>query len=52
MKGFAIVKKKKPKLSAMNIYNNSQKEDVVLDSDEYTVDVEIKVVPKKKQLHF
>lgn len=52
MKGFAIVKKQKPKLNALNIYNNSQRDDVILDSDEYTVDTITTVVPKKKEMKF
>lgn len=47
MEGFAIVKKQKPKLNALNIYNDSQKNEVILDSDEYFVDVVVEVVKDK-----
>lgn len=52
MEGFAIVNKQKPKLNAMNIYNDSQRGDVVLSDGECSVDILVTVVIKKAKSNF
>lgn len=52
MKGFAVVKKQKPKLNAFNLYNDSQRDDVILDDGEYIVDIITTVVAKKVKSNF
>ena len=52
IKGFAIVTRQKPTLNMLNIYSKQQMENVDLEPTEYIVDIEIKVVPKRREMKF
>ncbi len=42
IKAIAVVSKKNPKLSVMEIYSKKDKEDIAIEKDEMIVEVEIK----------